>query len=98
MACRGEHQPRKSSHKGVKRKEEGRGESTLEGDLAKRRVKRRESTCVREVGGEGRSDPRAPVSVRGRDGCVGNLPHRQERAKQPWEGRRASKGPSDNRH
>lgn len=32
----------KSSHReDVKRKEEGRGESTLEGDLARRRVKRR---------------------------------------------------------
>lgn len=42
MACRGEHQPCKSSHRDdVKEKEEGRGESTLEGDLAKKRVKRR---------------------------------------------------------
>lgn len=50
---------------------------------------------MREVGGEGRSDPRAPISVRGRDDCVGNLPCRQERARQPWEERTAGKGPAE---
>lgn len=43
------------------------------------------------MGVEGRSDPRAPISVRGRDDCVGHLPTRQERAELPWEERTAGK-------
>lgn len=50
------------------------------------------TTCVREVGGEGRSIPRVPIGIRGGDDCVGRLPFRQERAKQPWEERKAGKG------
>lgn len=50
---------------------------------------------MKEVGGEGRCYPRVPISIRGSDECVGNLPCGQERANRPWEARRAGREPSE---